>query len=52
MSLKEFEEECPGTVRLTSIYYRVPGNQELLIAHSETFKGLVEEMRTLTWGIV
>ncbi len=40
------------TVCLTSIYYRVPGNQELLIAHSETFEALVEKMRTLTWGIV
>jgi len=32
-----------GTVRLTSNYYRVTGNQELLAAPSETLVRLVEK---------
>ena len=37
----------PRTVRLTSIYYRVTGNQELLVAPCGTF--VVEKIRSLTW---
>ncbi len=40
-----------GTVRLTSIYYRVTGNQELLTALSETLVRLVEKTRSLTLGV-
>ncbi len=36
------------TVRLTSIYYKVTENQELLVALSETLVRLVKNIRSLT----
>ncbi len=40
------------TVRLTSIYYRVPWNWESLVTLSETIAGHVKKIRSPTWGII
>jgi hypothetical protein len=41
-----------STVRLTSIYYRIPGNWESRTTPIETIDGHVKKIRHLTWGIV
>ncbi len=40
------------TVRLTSIHYWVPGNQNFCFAPSETIDGQVKKIRTPTCGMV
>ncbi len=41
-----------GTVRLTSIHYRVSGNQNFCFAPTETVDGRVKEIRSPTCGMV
>jgi hypothetical protein len=40
------------TVHLTSIYHRVPENQEFALAPTETIVGQVKKIGSPTWGMV
>jgi hypothetical protein len=40
------------TVRLTSIYYRVPGNQNFRFTPTETMDGQVKKIRSPTCDMV
>jgi hypothetical protein len=40
------------TVRLTSIYYRVPGNQNFCFTPTETIDGQVKKIRSPTCDMV